>query len=128
MIRYPNKTDLALRLNLSGFDKEAANPVAFSWTLELQTKGKKVRLEHTAGQASAESKGDIPCGCTLEAGIIHLYAKSSEVPFGEGKLLCRMKMEFDNERFPDGKQVLRILAAQTAKPGEFEIETNITII
>ena len=129
MIPYPNQSDLALCLSLPGIDETPLNPVAFAWEVELQTRGPKVKLSHKAGAATVSSTGDISCTCTMEQGKIHVYAKSSAKPFGEGKLLCRMKMSLDCERFSDGKQVIRMIAAQPGRPdGPFEIETNITIV
>lgn len=127
--RIPNFADLPLCLTLPGVDGIPVNPTALSWELELRTRGPRVRLSHTAGSASVASTGEIPCACTLEPGKIHLYIKSSVASFGEGHLVCRMQISLDSERFPGGEQLIRMIPARSGQPsGQFEIETNITII
>lgn len=128
-VRIPNLSDLPLCLTLPGLDGVPVNPSALTWDLELYTRGPKVRLVHEAGSASVDSTGDITCHCVMEPGKLHLYVKSSEAPFGEGRLICRMNFTLDSERFSGGEQIVRMVPARNGQPsGPYEIETNITII
>lgn len=129
VLRYPNQSDLALCLYLPDFNGTPLSPDTFAWELELQTRGPKVKLVHESGVATVSSTGDIACTCTMEEGKIHIYAKSSTKPFGEGKLLCRLKMFLSSDRFPGGTQTVRMIEATPGQSvGPYEIETNITII
>ena len=131
MLRYPNLSDLALCLSFDDADgnPDRIRPKDVGFSIELLTRGPKVILDHTAGSDEVTSSGDIAARCTIDGSDLHIYAKTSAVHFGDGRLRCRIAFRFACAHFSDGEQVLNILPAPDGMPdGPYELETNIIII
>ena len=124
---YPLGADLAIRIKFGDIDGRPLDIAFCRWSIWLGTgTGGYVSVSYRDG--NIESNGSIPASCDYGVGYVRVFAKSSAVSFGIGKLRARIKLSIPNANFEDGWQELVFKSMCCVSDGVYEVNTNITIV